>query len=589
MPAAGRLSSWAEPPPGIDDPRDRRRLRLLLALLVPMVPLTYGASILFPLFDPTHPTSPLQSPGALVGLVAGTLLLAAYIAGRGGHARVAMGLTVLVGSSAVWIAAILNRATPAVQLPLFFLSVGVILASLFLTWRGTAWIAASSLVLLAALPALFPEFTIAIVIPPWIFLAMVSALIVVYAGIREKEARELEVKSNTLLEMETRYRVLFDTTVEGITVHDHGFIVEANQAFADLSGVSIQDLRARSVASLLAQAPVSSPGRTEGVLLRADGTSSPVELVTKAARLGGRDVSVTAWRDLTERRRIEEERMANLRRLEEVERLKEMDRFKTQFINTAAHELATPLTPLGLQLEVLKRGVQLDPERHQKAMHVLDRNVNRLSGLVHEILDVARMQSMRLSIRTAPVAIDRIVAEAVDSFEESAIANHVVIVRRIDPGLTAPADAQRVTQVLFNLLSNALKFTSSPGQITVEASRVGDDVVVRVRDTGIGLSADQIDRLFRPFSQVHDTNALPRGGTGLGLYICKGIIESHGGRLWVESDGPGRGSTFVFALPVKGPSPGENGSGAAPGALIATAGAVRGIADVVPHSAGAAR
>jgi signal transduction histidine kinase len=109
----------------------------------------------------------------------------------------------------------------------------------------------------------------------------------------------------------------------------------------------------------------------------------------------------------------------------------------------------------------------------------------------------------------------------------------------------------RLTQVLGNLLSNAIKFTPAGGEIVVEAEPHEKEVVVHVSDTGVGLTPEQMKQLFQPFTQVHEGAGKPKGGTGLGLYISKGLVGLHGGRLWVESQGPGHGTSFVFSLPAK--------------------------------------
>lgn len=250
--------------------------------------------------------------------------------------------------------------------------------------------------------------------------------------------------------------------------------------------------------------------------------------------------------DITER--IEAQR--TLEQLKELERLKEMDRFKTQFLNVAAHELSTPLTPIRLQLAILRRNVEASAlPREMRSLDILDRNVGRLSDLVHDVLEATRLQAGRLSIKRTMVDLDMAVREVAESFQAPAGDGGVQIECRCAPGLRVEADPARIHQVLPNLLSNAWKFTPDGGLIVVEASAEGGEAVVRVTDTGPGLTREAMTRLFQPFSQVHEEPArVP--GTGLGLFISRAIIELHGGRIWAESDGPGQGSTFSFALPL---------------------------------------
>jgi PAS domain S-box-containing protein len=233
----------------------------------------------------------------------------------------------------------------------------------------------------------------------------------------------------------------------------------------------------------------------------------------------------------------------------EIQQLKDRDEFRSNFINTAAHELRTPLTPIKLQLHVLKtvRGGELSPEQH-RSLQILDRNVDRLSQLVQDVLDGARLQAGRLQLAMRPVDLNALVKEAIESFQEPARQAGLTLEYELGGNLVVEADANRLTQVMFNLLSNAVKYTPEGGHLRVETGKSGDRVFVRVRDTGTGLSAEQISRLFKPFSQVHDTMQTSAPGTGLGLYISKGIIELHGGRIWAESPGPRLGSVFSFEV-----------------------------------------
>lgn len=235
-------------------------------------------------------------------------------------------------------------------------------------------------------------------------------------------------------------------------------------------------------------------------------------------------------------------------------RLRDLDLLKTQLINTASHELRTPLTPIALQLALLQ-SADFGPlnERQRKAVQVLDRNTQRLNLLVQDMLDVARLQGGRLVVQRDPMDLAPVLREAHESFQEAARRADVALDLALEGDLTLEADGQRVSQVLYNLLANALKFTPAGGRVAVAARRAGSEVVVEVCDTGVGLAQDQIARLFQPFSQVHDPTQRTRGGTGLGLYISRGIVEQHGGRIWAASDGPGKGAAFAFALPAPAP------------------------------------
>jgi PAS domain S-box-containing protein len=253
-------------------------------------------------------------------------------------------------------------------------------------------------------------------------------------------------------------------------------------------------------------------------------------------------------RDLTETRRAEEAERHALSRQLELQAVRETNRFKTEFLNAAAHELSNVLSPLRIRV----RALQARDRTQADTVKALERNIDRLGLLVQDMLDAVRLQGGKLSIRPGPVDLAALAAEAVETFTEPAKQRGIDLRVEAEPVHLA-ADEARLTQVLLNLLGNAVKFTSQGGTITVRTRRVGDQARLEVHDGCAGLTPDQIRRLFQPFSRVHDpASSIP--GTGLGLYICRGIAEGHGGRIWCESDG--KGCTFLLTLPVVPPGGG---------------------------------
>lgn len=234
----------------------------------------------------------------------------------------------------------------------------------------------------------------------------------------------------------------------------------------------------------------------------------------------------------------------------ELERLREMDAFKTHFLNMAAHELNTPLTPLRLQLHLLLSGSlgPVDP-RHRHSLEIASRNLGRLADLVKEILEVARLQGGGLRFAIQPFELDGVIHEAIEGYIDAAKGIGVDLQAHVPMGIVLDTDRNRVVQVLQNLVSNALKFTAAGGRVDVRARSEGDQVTIEVTDSGQGLAAEQIARLFQPFTQVHDPLKVTAPGTGLGLYICRGIVEAMGGAIACTSPGPGLGSTFTVVLP----------------------------------------
>lgn len=258
-------------------------------------------------------------------------------------------------------------------------------------------------------------------------------------------------------------------------------------------------------------------------------------------------------RDMNEA--LREERVANERLQEAHARLHEQERLKSRFINTAAHELNTPMTPVLLQLHMLRSGQHAVHDPHQERMvQVLERNLERMRGLVHEMLDVARLQAGRLSLRPEVFDLSDALKAAMDDFAMVAKARQVDLTVHVPGPLPVHADRRRAEQVVSNLVSNAVRLTPAGGFVRVAASAEPDGTLVQVHDTGPGFTAAQHRALFQPFSRVHDEN-VAGSGSGLGLFICQGLAQEMGGRVWAESAGAGKGATFSFLLPPVPPPP----------------------------------
>lgn len=255
---------------------------------------------------------------------------------------------------------------------------------------------------------------------------------------------------------------------------------------------------------------------------------------------------------------LDDARAANARLAQAHERLTELDRLKSRFINSTAHELNTPLTPVLMQLTLLK---STHPDARQShALVVIERNFNRIVSLVHEMLDVARLQAGRMVIEHGPVDLTGTTLDSVADFADVAASRGVKLEGPAQRSLMVAGDARRISQVLTNLLDNAVRLTPRGGSVTVDLDEDEAHGIVRVVDTGPGLTPDQIAGLFQPFSTVHSEHVEGQQ-TGLGLYICRGLIEEMGGTITARSDGAGRGASFVLRLPL---AQAAGGAGMAP-------------------------
>ncbi len=239
-----------------------------------------------------------------------------------------------------------------------------------------------------------------------------------------------------------------------------------------------------------------------------------------------------------------------VRNSELYEHTRTLDRLKSEFVAVVSHEIRTPLTSVKGAIELLSddRFFPIN-DQQRKLLTIAHANAERLLVLINDILDFSKLESASLPMAMERHALEPVVQQAIHNLrtliEERRITVHVDIAPDL-PDLTL--DASRIAQVLTNLLSNAIKFSPREGVIAVSAGRVDGDVRVGVRDQGEGIAPTDLPKLFRKFSQIDSGSTRKVGGTGLGLVICKGIVEQHGGVIGVES-AVGEGSTFWFTLP----------------------------------------
>ena len=233
------------------------------------------------------------------------------------------------------------------------------------------------------------------------------------------------------------------------------------------------------------------------------------------------------------------------------QRLRELDRLKDEFVSTVTHELRTPLTSIRAFSEILHDNPDLDPAERQRFLGLVIKESERLTRLINQVLDLAKMESGMAEWHAADVDLREVVAEAVGATSALFDARGVSIETRVMPGLPrVHADRDRLMQVLLNLLSNAVKFSRREGgRVEVRVGAQGAELRVDVEDNGIGIGREHQAVIFEKFRQVGDPLTQKPAGTGLGLAICRRIIGHFGGRLWVESELE-RGSTFSFTLPA---------------------------------------
>jgi len=246
----------------------------------------------------------------------------------------------------------------------------------------------------------------------------------------------------------------------------------------------------------------------------------------------------------------------NRRLLVAVDRLQEVDRIKSNFLATVSHELRTPLTSVIGYTEMLLEGLAgpLSGEQREYLTTILAK-ADQLLGLITAVLDASLLESGRTPATSEAVAVDEMVTSVVAAFAPQAHKRTIAIEVSAEP-LRAVGDRRQIRQILWQLISNAVKFTPDAGRIAIEVKlgpvhpnerRRGVHVIVR--DSGIGIPAEQLAHIFEPFYQVDSSSTRSFGGTGLGLALAKAYVEAQGGRIWVDST-PGLGSTFSVSFPV---------------------------------------
>jgi PAS domain S-box-containing protein len=249
-------------------------------------------------------------------------------------------------------------------------------------------------------------------------------------------------------------------------------------------------------------------------------------------------------RDITERVDLED------RLRDQMQALEQAQAERALFLDTIAHDMNQPLSPIILQTHILRHLFPDADGKVNKAMQIIEENAQRLERFLRDFRDASHIDHGGFSLEFSTIDLATRVTSVTASLMAEADARGVRLDRVCLGSFPVDADAVRIDQVLFNLIRNALKFTPPDGRITVRVDNAGDAARCTVIDTGRGLAENELEQVFRPFVQVHAASETNEKGTGLGLAISRGIIEKHGGRLWAESGGLGKGARFVFTLPL---------------------------------------
>lgn len=356
---------------------------------------------------------------------------------------------------------------------------------------------------------------------------------------------------------ELKYRRLFEATQDGVLLlnADTGQITDANPFIENILGRSRDELIGKRLWDVGLLSDIAENQDKFRELRRAGyvrydrlpvetgaGVQTEVEFVSNVYEVGGRQVIQCNIRDISDRRRLEQQTEEQARELADLARLKE------DFLSAAAHDLRTPLTIILGQAQLLERHLRSRPEAieaNAEEAHRLTREAERMKRMTDDILDISRLDALRFVGDCLPMDL---VIEAQDVIAGLESPLHAL---RVDGSLViAEVDPERMRQVIQNLVTNSVKFSPAGGEIVLQLRNVSvDEVELRVSDQGIGIPTAELDRIFERFYRGNEVGKHGFSGMGIGLFLCKRIVEEHGGGIWAESL-DGHGSEFVVRLPV---------------------------------------
>jgi two-component system phosphate regulon sensor histidine kinase PhoR len=366
-----------------------------------------------------------------------------------------------------------------------------------------------------------------------------SRLVTERARHERRLAEEEERHATALHEQTSRMEAMLDGMIEGLVVLDsRGRIARANRAAEAMfsfsrmmiGGTLLQAIRNHEVAALAARAAAGTTAIEHEVRLE-----GPKPRILQVSAVALRDANgATTGAVLV---------------FHEVTRLRELEAMRQDFVANVSHELRTPLSMIKSAAETLIDGGRNDPAITTRFLEIIDKHASRLTLLIDDLLLLARLDSGRIELKFQPVNLRAAVQEALQDAALVARARNVALVNEVPVELAALGDAERLHQVLTNLIDNAIKYGRADGRVIVTGRAAADRVEFAVRDDGPGIPADALARIFERFYRVDKARSREQGGTGLGLAIVKNVVQAHNGDVRVEST-PGAGTEFTISLPA---------------------------------------
>jgi two-component system phosphate regulon sensor histidine kinase PhoR len=363
-----------------------------------------------------------------------------------------------------------------------------------------------------------------------------------YAALEGQRVAEIETsqrrQQQTNVDAKAQQQVLFNSMIEGLLLLDRTQkIYLANRAFKNLFGLKIE-LRGKTILEALRLHELDDlVKRVEAEGQVFDHELKLPDLSERWLRVNAAVISNSAG-----------EREGTILVFHDLTRLKQLERTREEFVANVSHELRTPLSLIKGYVETLLDGARNNPDVAERFLKIIERNTNRLDLLIQDLLTISALESGRMKLTLRPVDLRLLVDKVFTDLHSKAENKKIGLVNEL-AGLTAGADADRLDQVLANLVDNAIKYGQANGSVRVGGKKLDDGrLEISVQDDGPGIPPEALDRVFERFYRVDKARSRDQGGTGLGLSIVKHIVQAHGGEARVESE-PGKGATFFFTLP----------------------------------------
>ncbi|MHA1149048.1 MAG: PAS domain-containing sensor histidine kinase [Promethearchaeota archaeon] len=392
------------------------------------------------------------------------------------------------------------------------------------------------------------------------------------------ERFELEQK---LKESEEKFRNIAEQSIIGIAIIQDGFYKYINDAYCAIVEMSydkilnakrnkfIKDIHPEDLPLVLNQIQrrhrenSDIPLQNSYRIITKKKNIKWVDVFSKSFIFQGKRADLITMIDITEKKEAEQKLKESEQKLREQNiELKKLDQLKNDFITMAAHELKTPLISIKGYPDYILEKYNDIPEEMQDDLIRVKANVDRLESYIEDLMDAMTIDAQKLQLSYEEIELNSLIKRCISDLNLAINQKELNIKTNLDEKINVIIDPVRISQVFCNLLMNAIKFSKKNSIIELESKIQNNEVLVKVKDYGKGLAAEQIDKIFGKFVKLNegfDIDVVIEKGTGLGLYISKGIMEAHGGKIWVESDGLDKGAQFYFTIPIRTVKRDENG------------------------------